>query len=282
LWPTTHTNLTRGIALSLKACGAILCAANSFALVAADLAPNFLSGGEFALGIWIALLGGGSDGSWRGALGTAQRQIPARIDGTRPTHCRLVWRVIFCEACDLKSSYKVVRVVPCFAPVQIAAAVETGEENSKPPSEDDRRMRQLPAARNGLIETILATGDASGLATGHTDMRRGFPSLARLVQESLKGDPHAGDLYVFRGRRGDLIKIIWHDGQGPCLFTKRLERGRFLWPSLADGVVTISVMQLSYLPIRHRLGCRRQPGIILARRELLILTRHGSLPVFRS
>jgi transposase len=46
---------------------------------------------------------------------------------------------------------------------------------------------------------------------------------------------------------GDLIKIIWHDGQGACLFTKRLERGRFLWPSLADGVVTISVAQLSYL-----------------------------------
>ena len=61
------------------------------------------------------------------------------------------------------------------------------------------------------------------LATGHTDMRRGFPSLARLVQESLNRDPHIGDLYVFRGRRGDLIKIIWH-GQGACLFTKSLER----------------------------------------------------------
>ena len=70
---------------------------------------------------------------------------------------------------------------------------------------------------------------------------------ARLVQESLKRDPHAGDLYVFRGRHGDLIKIIWHDGQGACLFTKRLERGRFLWPLLADGAVTISVAQLSYL-----------------------------------
>jgi transposase len=55
------------------------------------------------------------------------------------------------------------------------------------------------------------------LATGHTDMRRGFPSLARLVQEDLKRDPHAGDLYVFRGRRGGLIKIIWHDGHGACL-----------------------------------------------------------------
>jgi len=85
------------------------------------------------------------------------------------------------------------------------------------------------------------------LATGHTDMRRGFPSLALLVQESMKRDPHAGDLYVFRGRRGDLLKIIWHDGQGACLFTKRLERGHFLWPSMAGGVVTISVAQLSYL-----------------------------------
>ena len=47
------------------------------------------------------------------------------------------------------------RVVPCFAPVQIAAAVETGEANSKPPSEDDQRIRQLPAARNGLIEIDL-------------------------------------------------------------------------------------------------------------------------------
>ena len=92
------------------------------------------------------------------------------------------------------------------------------------------------------------------LATGHTDMRRGFPSLARLVQESLKRDPHAGDLYVFRGRRGDLIKIIWHDGQGACLFTKRLERGRFLWPSLADGVVTIFCPELTG-------GCRRQHGV---------------------
>jgi transposase len=85
------------------------------------------------------------------------------------------------------------------------------------------------------------------LATGHTDMRCGFPRLALRVQESLKCDPHAGDLYVFRGRRGDLIKVIWHDGQGACLFTKRLERGRFIWPSMADGVVTISVAQMSYL-----------------------------------
>jgi transposase len=85
------------------------------------------------------------------------------------------------------------------------------------------------------------------LATGHTDMRKGFGSLALLVQENLKRNPHGGELYVFRGRQGSLVKLIWHDGQGACLFTKRLERGRFLWPSTADGAVTISAAQLSYL-----------------------------------
>ena len=85
------------------------------------------------------------------------------------------------------------------------------------------------------------------LATGHTDMRKGFASLALVVQETLKRDPHGGHLFVFRGRRGDLIKVIWHDGQGACLYTKRLDRGRFLWPSPADGAVTISTAQLGYL-----------------------------------
>ncbi len=85
------------------------------------------------------------------------------------------------------------------------------------------------------------------LATGHTDMRCGFPGLSLKVQEVLKRDPHSGHLFVFRGRRGDLIKVIWHDGQGACLFAKRLERGRFLWPSPADGVVAISPAQLGYL-----------------------------------
>jgi transposase len=58
------------------------------------------------------------------------------------------------------------------------------------------------------------------LATGHADMRKGFPGLALLVQETLKRDPFDGDLFIFRGRRGDLIKIVWHDGQGACLFTR--------------------------------------------------------------
>ena len=84
------------------------------------------------------------------------------------------------------------------------------------------------------------------LATGHTDMRKGFDGLALIVQETLKRDPHGGHLFVFRCRRGDLIKCLWSDGQGLCLFAKRLERGRFLWPSTADGTVTISTAQLGY------------------------------------
>ncbi|MEY9126983.1 IS66 family insertion sequence element accessory protein TnpB [Bradyrhizobium yuanmingense] len=60
-------------------------------------------------------------------------------------------------------------------------------------------------------------------------------------------DPHGGDLYVFRGKSGKLIKILWHDGLGMSLYAKRLERGRFLWPSSADGVVTITPAQLGYL-----------------------------------
>ena len=85
------------------------------------------------------------------------------------------------------------------------------------------------------------------LASGHTDMRRGFDSLTLLVQEVLKRDPHNGHLFVFRGRRGGLIKVLWHDGQGLCLFAKRLERGRFIWPSTGGGPVTITAGQLGYL-----------------------------------
>lgn len=93
----------------------------------------------------------------------------------------------------------------------------------------------------------VPSGTRVWLAVGHTDMRKGFNSLALVVQEVLKRDPHCGHLFVFRGRKGNLVRIIWHDGQGACVFTKRLERGRFLWPSPADGVVTISSAQLGYL-----------------------------------
>ena len=85
------------------------------------------------------------------------------------------------------------------------------------------------------------------LAVGRTDMRKGMNTLALQVQEALGRDPHAGDLYVFSVARGDLIKILWHDGLGMSLYAKRLEKGRFIWPSPADGVVAISATQLAYM-----------------------------------
>ena len=85
------------------------------------------------------------------------------------------------------------------------------------------------------------------LAVGHTDMRRGMNSLALQVQQALGRDPYAGDLYVFRGRRGDLVKVVWHDGIGMSLYMKRLERGRFIWPSPGGGSVAISGSQLAYM-----------------------------------
>ena len=85
------------------------------------------------------------------------------------------------------------------------------------------------------------------LASGVTDMRRGMNTLALQVQEALGRDPHTGDLFVFRGRRGDLVKILWHDGVGMSLYAKRLEHGRFVWPAAAAGSVAISSAQLAYM-----------------------------------
>ena len=85
------------------------------------------------------------------------------------------------------------------------------------------------------------------LAVGRTDMRKGMNGPALQVQQGLGRDPHAGDLYVFRGARGDLLKIVWHDGIGMSLYAKRLERGRFIWPSPTDGVVAITAAQLAHM-----------------------------------
>ena len=93
----------------------------------------------------------------------------------------------------------------------------------------------------------LPSGVRVWIAVGQTDMRRGMNSLALLVQEALKGDPHGGDLYVFRGKSGKLIKVLWHDGLGMSLYAKRLERGRFIWPSTSGEAVTITMAQLGYL-----------------------------------
>ena len=85
------------------------------------------------------------------------------------------------------------------------------------------------------------------LASGPTDMRRGMNSLALLVQQVLGRDPHGGDLFVFRGKRGVLLKVLWADDLGMSLYLKRLERGKFIWPTPVGGVVPITGAQLAYL-----------------------------------
>lgn len=85
------------------------------------------------------------------------------------------------------------------------------------------------------------------LAAGVTDMRKGFDGLAGLVQQRLGQDPFSGQLFAFRGRRGDLMKVLSWDGQGLCLYAKRLEKGRFVWPQAKDGAVSLTAAQLSML-----------------------------------
>lgn len=85
------------------------------------------------------------------------------------------------------------------------------------------------------------------LAAGVTDMRKGMDGLAALVQTTLARNPYDGHVFVFRGRRGDLVKLLWSSGDGMNLFVKRLERGRFVWPQAASGAVYLTSAQLSML-----------------------------------
>ena len=85
------------------------------------------------------------------------------------------------------------------------------------------------------------------IAAGVTDLRRGFTGLSALVQIKLEQNPLSGQVFIFRGRRGDLVKLIWFDGDGLCLFAKRLERGRFIWPQATEGSVSLTRAQLSML-----------------------------------
>lgn len=93
----------------------------------------------------------------------------------------------------------------------------------------------------------VSSGSRVWLATGHTDMRKGFDGLATLVQDHLRRDPFSGQVFVFRGRQGRLIKVLWWDGQGLCLFSKRLEPGRFVWPAAAGAPAALTPAQLAML-----------------------------------
>lgn len=100
---------------------------------------------------------------------------------------------------------------------------------------------------------IVPAGVKVHLALGYTDIRKGMDGLAMLVQETLKKDPFSGHLFAFRGKKAQMIKILFWDGNGLCLFTKRLDQGGFAWPRMAgiEGSITLSRAQLAMLTGRH-------------------------------
>lgn len=93
----------------------------------------------------------------------------------------------------------------------------------------------------------LPAGTRVWLMAGHTDMRRGFDGLASIVQETLDQNPFSGHVFVFRGRCGDRIKVLWWSGDGLCLLAKRLEHGHFVWPAAESGSIYLTTAQLSML-----------------------------------
>jgi transposase len=93
----------------------------------------------------------------------------------------------------------------------------------------------------------LPAGTRIWMAAGVTDMRCGFQGLAAKVQSVLEDNPFGGDVFVFRGRRGDTLKVLWSTGDGLCLLSKRLEAGRFVWPQAEGGKIHLTTAQLSML-----------------------------------
>jgi transposase len=107
--------------------------------------------------------------------------------------------------------------------------------------------RSGPMLQQAVSALDLPPGVRVFLACGRTDMRKGMDGLAMLAQQVLRQDPFSGALFAFRGRRGGLVKLLWYDGQGMCLFSKRLERGHFIWPMADMGSVSLTPAQLSML-----------------------------------
>ena len=90
----------------------------------------------------------------------------------------------------------------------------------------------------------LPSGARVWLATGHTDMRKGFDGLAEVVRAFLGHDPLSGSLFVFRNRSAQRVKVLWYDRDGLAIYYKRLERGTFRFPSGDDKAVAIDGGQL--------------------------------------
>ena len=93
----------------------------------------------------------------------------------------------------------------------------------------------------------VAAGTKVFLACRPVDLRNGFDGLASKAQQVIGADPFSGHLFLFRGKRGDYLKALCWDGSGLCLFAKRLEKGRFAWPPIVDGAMTLTPAQLALL-----------------------------------
>jgi transposase len=93
----------------------------------------------------------------------------------------------------------------------------------------------------------LAPGTKVFLACQPVDLRNGFDGLAAKVKQMIGADPFSGQFFIFRGKRGDYLKGLYWDGTGLCLFAKRLEKGRFAWPPIVDGAMTLTPAQLALL-----------------------------------
>jgi transposase len=93
----------------------------------------------------------------------------------------------------------------------------------------------------------LAPGTKVYLACTPIDLRAGFNGLAAKAQQVIGQNPFDGSLFLFRGKRGDYFKAIYWDGSGLWLLAKRLEKGRFVWPPLTDGAMTLTPAQLAVL-----------------------------------
>lgn len=85
------------------------------------------------------------------------------------------------------------------------------------------------------------------VASRPVDFRKGMDGLAALAKETLAQDPFSGAILVFRAKRADRVKLLFWDGTGLLLVSKRLEQGAFKWPPIADGVMRLSAAQLAAL-----------------------------------
>jgi len=93
----------------------------------------------------------------------------------------------------------------------------------------------------------FAPGTKVYLSCQPISMRKGFDGLSAEVANVIRMDPYSGHLFVFRGKRGDYVKVLYWDGSGLCLYAKRLEKGRFVWPPILDERLQLSPGQLALL-----------------------------------